>query len=104
MSSKITFKGRLEQKKAIEYLEQLLDGLKAGAVYVQNEDEYVTLNPTKEIYIEVSASRKKEKEKFSMELSWYSPPEGEANLRISTTEPVIEEKPVPEPEPEKSDA
>ncbi len=87
----LSFKARLDQGKVIAYLEQLLDGLKSGTVYVQQGDEYVALSPTKQMKIEVSASQKDEKEKLTFELSWgKEQPIGEQpTLKISTSEPEI---------------
>ncbi len=95
MSKKeISYKGRVEYEKAIEYLEELVKGLKSGTVYLQSEQEYIELSPGKTVMIEASASQKKDKEKFSLELSWYlTEADGEdIGLKISTTKPEIDEE------------
>jgi amphi-Trp domain-containing protein len=95
----ISFKARLDQGKVIAYLEQLLDGLKSGTVYVQQGNEYVALSPANPIKIAVSASQKEGKEKISFEMTWgKEEPIGEQPpLRISMSEPEIQtqEKPAP---------
>lgn len=104
----ISFKARVDQQTVINYLEDLLEGLRAGAAYVQSGNEYVTLKPTSAIDMEVEAVQKKDKQRVSIELSWNDEQPVEkprAELRITTTEPEIEivdedqvEKPTPEPE------
>ena len=85
----ISYKGKVEYQKAIEYLEELVKGLKSGEVYLQDGEEFVELSPAKVVQIEASASQKKEKEKFSLELSWYlnEPEGGDIGLKISTSKP-----------------
>jgi amphi-Trp domain-containing protein len=97
----VGFKGRVEPQKAIEYLEKILEGLKSGTWYVQHGDEYVSLQPSEMINMEFSASQKKEKEKFSLELSWYSMAQdnGGSELNITTSKPEIEEEQKREEQP-----
>jgi amphi-Trp domain-containing protein len=89
----ISYKGRVEYQKAIEYLEELVKGLKRGSVYLQNGEEEVQLHPAEIVHIEASASQKKEKEKFTLELSWYltEPEINEVGLQISTSPPATAE-------------
>ncbi len=94
MSKKtLVFKGRLQQEQAIEYLEELVASIKAGKVCVENGDRHVVLNPTDQVYVEISASEKRDKEKISFEISWMKdvPAEEEAKLKISSEEPQPEE-------------
>lgn len=90
----ISFKGRIAQAKAIAYIEELLNGLKNDALYVQNDDEYVALKPTDDVLFEVEASQKKGKERLSIELTWTQPEpmEEETGLRILTSEPEIKQE------------
>lgn len=92
MSKKeISFKGKIRQEQAIDYLESLLQAMREGTIYVQNGDDFVSLEPTDIVELEVSAARKKEKGKLELELSWSKeqPIEGESPLKILTSEPEI---------------
>ena len=97
MSSKkeIGFEGRVELQKAIEYLEQLVAGLKEGKVVVEKGRDFLVLEPAEIVEIEVEAEQKKDEEKFSLELEWGRgwTASGEPDLRISTVEPLpVEEE------------
>ncbi|MBD3403163.1 amphi-Trp domain-containing protein [candidate division GN15 bacterium] len=94
MSKKeVSFKGRLEQQQVMAYLNELVTGLKTGTVYVQNGDGYVSLSPGRLINIEIEAVEKKDKEKLVIEMTWGRDEEvAEVSpLKISTSEPVVEE-------------
>jgi amphi-Trp domain-containing protein len=94
----ISYKGRVEPGLVVTYLEELLKGLRAGTLYVQSGDDYVSLKPTKIVDIEVEAVEKKEKAKFTLELSWETEPAGaeQAELKILSTEPKIARVPTAE--------
>lgn len=82
---KIEVKKNLEYTKAIAYMEDLLQSLKAGTIVVQSGDEHLTMTPGEHIEIKVEAKSKKGKQKFGFELSWT---ESEAaDLTISDTVP-----------------
>ena len=91
----VTYKSRVDWEKALGYLDELLAGLKSGTVYVQNGREYVALHPGGPIDLEVAAVEKKGKQRVSIELGWLSqeePTEPQPELKITTSEPEIEEE------------
>jgi amphi-Trp domain-containing protein len=74
---------------AIAHLEELLKGLKAGAVYIQRGDQYVAVKPSKDVTMEVEAVEKSDKEKLTVELSWEKipAPQPSEELKIMSSEP-----------------
>jgi amphi-Trp domain-containing protein len=92
LSSKkeIAFEGKVELQKVIEYLEQLVASLKDGKVVVEKGREFLVLEPSEIVEIEVEAEQKKDEEKFSLELEWGRSwtTSGEPDLRISSVEPI----------------
>ena len=74
----------MELTKAITYLENLVESIKAGRVEVQTGDETITLNPAQVVEFEMELSRKKDKEKMSFEMSWKKDPrlDEETDLQI----------------------
>lgn len=57
-------------EKAVEYLENIVAGLKKGKVFIQQDDEVVELTPNKIVSIDVEAKQKKHEEKVSFKLCW----------------------------------
>lgn len=77
--------------QAVDYLADLVASLRQGRVVVQKGLEYIELNPSAQVEVEIAAARKKDKEKFVLELSWRQSAEavaGEAPLRISPDVPA----------------
>ena len=93
----IEFKGRVQQHQALTYLESLCEALRGGAIYVQDGTGFVALEPTETLDLEVSASRKHEKERFKLELSWGKdkPLVEDVGLRISSSKPETPEASAP---------
>ncbi len=95
MSKKeVSMEGMMELSAAVSYLEGLVKSLKEGKVVVQKGDEFVELTPEKNVYLEIEAKQKKEKEKITVELFWgkkeeEKPEEEEAvpELKISSKAP-----------------
>ncbi|MCA1989485.1 MAG: amphi-Trp domain-containing protein [Desulfarculus sp.] len=56
--------------QAVDYLEDLVRSLRQGRVVVQKGKEFIQLTPAALVEIELEAVRKKDKEKFVLELSW----------------------------------
>ncbi len=86
-------------EKAIEYLENILSGLKKGKVFIQQGDEIVELTPDKTVEIEVEAKQKKHGEKITVKISWKreTPEEigkekEEEIFRITSVQPEIKEE------------
>lgn len=92
--NKLEFKQKLEYKEAVSYLEALLESFKSGTIVVSKGDEVINLTPSSEVEIEIEARNKKDKGKFSMEISWKGPEECDQPLTIepavNTTEEAAE--------------
>ncbi|MFZ5587921.1 MAG: amphi-Trp domain-containing protein [Thermodesulfobacteriota bacterium] len=56
--------------QAVDYLADLVASLRQGRVVVQKGQEYIELNPSAQVEVEIEAVRKKDKEKFVLELTW----------------------------------
>jgi amphi-Trp domain-containing protein len=104
---KIELKAVMEPAEVAEYLSALAKGFKAGRIVVEKDGECLELcpEPGAKAEVEVEARIKKDKAKFSLELSWRLPlPEVAASaLKISSepTKPVkSEEKKAEEKKPE----
>ncbi|WP_018123481.1 amphi-Trp domain-containing protein [Desulfovibrio oxyclinae] len=82
--SKVKIKQVLSREEVVTYLEDLLDGLKSGSIVVSRDDEQVALEPAERMNVEVEAKVKKDKRKFSLELSWYD--DQESDVSISSEE------------------
>lgn len=68
--TKVEIEGAMDLSQAISYLEDVLNSLKEGVIRVETGDEMVMLRPSQAVDFEMSASQKKDKEKFSLKLSW----------------------------------
>jgi len=90
----INVKTALKQEAAVSYLEALAKSIKSGKIVVQAGDEFVSLLPSKVMELEVSAARKKGKERLTFELSWVTEVEalGDVGLLISSVEPAVAPK------------
>jgi len=83
MSKKeVKLKEAMSRDQVAAYLENLIAGLKAGKICVQQGEQFVALCPEQLINVEIQASVKKGKEKFEMELAWRKE---EASEEISDT-------------------
>lgn len=105
--SKIAMKQVLAYNDAVGYLEALLKSFREGRIVVRKGEEFVTLTPPENVEIEVSAKQKKDKEKFSLELSWTCVEEGGEPLVITDKLPEPAQEPcdaVVTPAPEAADA
>jgi|GEM_PF-781404 amphi-Trp domain-containing protein len=56
--------------QAVDYLEDLVRSLRQGRVVVQKGQESIQLTPAALVEVELEAVRKKDKEKFVLEISW----------------------------------
>jgi amphi-Trp domain-containing protein len=62
----------IEIRNAVEYLEALVAGLKAGNIVVEQGERKLTLSPPPIVELQIEAKQKKAKGKFVMELQWKS--------------------------------
>lgn len=92
--SKLSVTQQLAYTDAVAYLEALVESFKSGNIVVEQAGEFVTLSPREHVEVTIEAKAKKDKQKFSLELSWAYPPAVEtAAVTISSTSPVITEGP-----------
>jgi amphi-Trp domain-containing protein len=69
---KVKFKGTMQHEEAVHYLEAILNGLRKGKLQFKQGEERVALAPSgATVRVEVKAEHKSNKEKLSLELSWY---------------------------------
>ena len=72
---KVGVKMTVSLPEAVEYLENLLAGLKSGSIEVRSGEQSVTLVPADMVAMEIEAKVKKGKRKFAYELAWTDPAE-----------------------------
>ena len=87
----LSIKDKLECSQVVTCLENILAGIKAGTLCIQQGEEFVTLKPQSAVDVEIEATVKKGKEKFVIELTWRSErEEKDKELRILSSEPIDE--------------
>lgn len=97
MKSEVKIKRTMEAEALADVLDDLAKSVREGTVVVQQGDEFVTLKPGGRIEFELEAGQKKDKQKFSIEMSWRQVDIQEdeaADFKISSQEPEME-APVP---------
>ncbi|OIN98179.1 MAG: hypothetical protein AUJ49_13690 [Desulfovibrionaceae bacterium CG1_02_65_16] len=82
---KIEMKTLMESAAVAEYLTQLAEGFKSGVIVVEKDGESLTLIPAETAEVEVEARIKKDKARFSLEVTWRtaSALDEAASLKIS---------------------
>lgn len=93
----VSLETTLPLSQAVDYLEDLARSLRQGRVVVQKGKEYVQLNPSAMVEVELEAVRKKDKEKFVLELSWRidkdaASDEGSVRIGSQPVAPVMAEQ------------
>ncbi|MBN1234215.1 MAG: amphi-Trp domain-containing protein [Candidatus Coatesbacteria bacterium] len=87
----VELEGKVDLKQAISFMEGLLTGLKEGTICLEKGDNTIVLKPINEVFIEIKAIQKKDKEKLSFELCWVKeieePLEEAVELKIFSAEP-----------------
>lgn len=96
-NDKIELKTIMETSEVADYLAALAAGFRAGRIVVEKNGEQLVLNPAamSMAEVEVEARIKKDKAKFSLELSWrmMEQPEEGAEFKISTDLPRVISRP-----------
>ncbi|MBU0481307.1 MAG: amphi-Trp domain-containing protein [Proteobacteria bacterium] len=87
-TNKVSLKQLMEIKEAVKYLEDLIKSINDGKIVVQQGDDYVDLQTPKTINVKVEAKSKKDKSKFSIELSWRNAPDSEESVTITSKKPA----------------
>lgn len=72
---KIEMKATMESAAVAEYLTALAKGFKTGIITVEKNGESLTMIPVEIAEVEVEARVKKDKARFSLEVSWRLPQE-----------------------------
>ncbi|MBU1229940.1 MAG: amphi-Trp domain-containing protein [Proteobacteria bacterium] len=74
---KIELKTIMETAEVADYLTALAKGFRAGRIVVEKDGEHLVLSPAamSKAEVEIEARIKKDKAKFSLELSWLLAPE-----------------------------
>jgi len=67
---KIEMKTIMESAAVAEYLTQLAKGFESGTIVVEKDGESLTLIPAETAEVEVEARVKKDKARFSLEVTW----------------------------------
>lgn len=92
MKSEVKIKRTMEADALADLLDDLVKSIREGTVCVQRGEEFVTLNPGGRIELELEAGQKKDKQKFSIEMSWRQldiEEEESADFKISSQEPEM---------------
>jgi amphi-Trp domain-containing protein len=69
-NSKVQIEQVVPLSEAIDHLEKVLETLKAGQLTLRQGADVVTLVPGSVVDMEIAASQKKDKEKFSVKMKW----------------------------------
>lgn len=99
---KIELKTTMESAAVAEYLTALAKGFKSGSITVEKDGESLTLVPAEVAEVEVEARMKKDKARFSLEVTWRmaSALDEPASLKISAEAPKAEPEAAPAAKPE----
>lgn len=93
MKNELTIKKNATASEVVNILTDLAKTFKEGKVCIESGKKNIVLKPSGDIYVEIEAEVKKDKEKLSIEMSWRQveqQKEAESSLKISSTEPVSE--------------
>lgn len=88
-AKEIGIKKTMQIGQVAGYLRDLAAGIEKGEMYIQQGKEYLAMKPKAEVFVEVKAKRKKDKEKVDLSLKWYNKElisEGE-DIRIAAEKP-----------------
>ncbi len=66
----IEFASKLHRDEVLIYFESILDGLKKGSLQLKQSGKLLDLAPAEAMDIEVKGSKKADKQKLSIKLSW----------------------------------
>jgi amphi-Trp domain-containing protein len=96
---KIEMKTLMESAAVAEYLTQLAKGFKSGSIVVEKDGESLTLTPAETAEVEVEARVKKDKARFSLEVTWRTAAslDEPASLTISAAAPKADKPAKAEP-------
>jgi len=90
MPKEVKFEASLELQRAVNYLEEIASSLKDGKVVVQRAQDFVVLEPTHQVQMQLDATAEEKREEITFKLSWEKPVE--YDLRISSVESAVQPK------------
>jgi amphi-Trp domain-containing protein len=67
---KIEIDELMSRERVAEYLQTIAAGLRQGSIELNDDEETLTLTPPDILAVEIGGKQKKDKSKFSLELSW----------------------------------
>lgn len=67
---KIEIEELMTREKVAGLLQKVAAGLQRGSIELNDQEETLTLSPPDILAVEIGAKQKKDKSKFSLELSW----------------------------------
>jgi amphi-Trp domain-containing protein len=90
---KFALQQSMNLKTLTDYLDELVKALRAGKVVLQKDEQLITLTPSEQVSVEISAKQKSDKEEMSLNISWrlqsLKTEEQESVFRITQTEPEL---------------
>lgn len=94
-SGRVSFEEELDLSQVIEYVEELLDGLRERRISVKRGGTSVTIRPGRTITMKVKVRRKRDREAILLELRWRTtvPAESQERFRVARTDPEPEPAP-----------
>jgi amphi-Trp domain-containing protein len=101
MAKEISFEASLELQKAISYLEEVTSSLRDGKVVLERAEDFVVLEPAHLVQMKLEASVEGEREGIKLKFNWEKPIE--FDLKISSKEPAVQQKPEEESESEEEE-
>ena len=85
-------KSSVDKSELCKILRDLADSIELGKVVLEKEDSFVSFEPSNDLTLKVEAEQKKDREKFSLDVTWYKPiKKQKLLLKISSTEPQVQE-------------
>lgn len=67
---KIEIDELMSRERVADFLQTVAIGLRQGSIELNDDEETLTLTPPDILAVEIGAKQKKDKSKFSLELSW----------------------------------
>ncbi len=83
---KVKAKGTAEMAEVINYLENILNSMKSGKVFLEHGEDRIILTPGNTAEVEIEAGEKEGKQELSFEFKWKERLESgrKLNLKISS--------------------
>lgn len=94
-SGRVSFEDEVDLEQVVEYLGELLEGLRERRIEIERPGGHVTIHPAGRITMKVKVRQKRDREAVSVELRWRTaaPAENKKRFRVSTTDPEPEPAP-----------